>query len=65
MAQQALKTKDEKAVVTPNTQMVKKPSTGQGVARTTMKQDIYLPSTKDEAYKFAQSFASSAFCPVQ
>lgn len=65
MAQQALKTKDEKAVVTPNTQMVKKPSTGQGVARTTMKQDIYLPSTKDEAYKFAQSFATSAFCPAQ
>lgn len=64
MAQQALKTKEEKSVVETKTQLVKKPAQN-SVARSTMNHDIYLPSTKDEAYKFAQSFATSAFCPAQ
>lgn len=66
MAQQALKTKEEKNVVETKTQMVKKPVQNQNsVVRSTMNHGIYFPSTKDDAWKFAQTFASSVFCPVQ
>ena len=63
MAQQGLKAEikqESKSVA----KVVTKQIGNKEVTRSNMNPAIYLPDTKDAAYKFAETFSKSAFCPV-
>lgn len=64
MAQEALKSKQENgSQPVAETKVVARQVGNNSLSRNTQNASIYLPDTKSDAYRFAQQFATSSFCP--